>query len=188
MRSRVVALGAALLVLLPAAGPVAAQDAALPDGWSMIASGLHAPRGMAITEDGTFYIVEAGPGGTDCVDGWRGPLCAGLTGSIGIVTDGVVEEIVTGIAGFDDAGESVGPEHIVIDADGTIHVSVGGGSNRKEILPQYAEQLGYVHTIAPDGDRRTTPGEAPASALAGTTDHRPPSLWAVALHALVERR
>lgn len=150
-RSRVVVLGAAVLLMVPAAAPVSAQDAALPDGWTVLATGLNAPRGLTIADDGTIYVAEAGLGGTDCVDGWRGPQCSGMTGSIGAYKDGAYTQVVTGLASFDDAGESMGPGDVVVDPDGHLEITMNAGSNRADLLPQYAAQYGYVLHIAEDG-------------------------------------
>jgi len=152
LRPRLAQLGtAAALILGLAAGTtnVAAQDAtpvgtpAAPAGCEVIATGLNSPRQIAIGDDGTIYVTEAGTGGDEVVTGVEGeeatpvasaeaspeagapapPSTRGATGQVtAIAPDGTQSVVASGLPSYSDG---VGPTGIVV-ANGQIYVAIGG--------------------------------------------------------------
>ena len=132
-----------------------AQEGGLPPvpaGCDVIAEGLVNPRGVAVGDDGTLYVSEAGLGGDEVVtprgapeeapqvatpdavaveatpaeatEGEAGPpLTRGTTGQITqVTTDGTQSVLATGLASY---SEGVGPSGLVV-ADGQVWVAIGG--------------------------------------------------------------
>ena len=72
---------------------------------TIIADGLHNPRGLNFGPDGGLYVAEAGTGGPGpCADGPEGWRCYGPSGSISRIDlrDGTVTRVVTGLISLAD--------------------------------------------------------------------------------------
>jgi hypothetical protein len=123
------------------ASPVPAEGApGVPAGAVVLASGLLAPRYLAVAEDGSVYVTEAGAGGDEELSAppvagtpEASPVAQepmGTRGQTGQVTkiasDGTVSVVATGLASYLMGGfEALGPAGIVVSG-GSIWVAVGG--------------------------------------------------------------
>lgn len=109
------------------------SNAAQPP-FTVIASKLDNPRGVAVFNN-TVYVAEAGRGGAGpCIDGPEGKACYGATGAITRVRDGKQERTVTklpSLAGADGAS-ATGPHGVATLGFGTLYVTVGLGANPAE--------------------------------------------------------
>ena len=127
------------------ASPEAADDGVememppmFPETCSVVAEGLNEPRYIAIGEDGTIYVTEAGNGGDEILgvsndaspeaaageDEESPPETRGFTGQVTtIAPDGTQSVLASGLPSY--AG--VGPVGIV-DAGDALWVSIGGGA------------------------------------------------------------
>lgn len=135
---------AAMQESAPGATPVGMPP--LPEGCTVIAEGLVNPRGVAVGEDGTIYIAEAGAGGDEVLaaPGMEGEAGAtpvdaeagliegpantrGHTGQVTMVApDGTQSVLVSGLASYLLNGiEGIGPAGIAM-ADGQLIVANGG--------------------------------------------------------------
>ena len=142
------------------ASPGAAESVAppsLPDGWTLVTSGLNSPRGLAVTSDGTIYVAEAGAGGkSPCIDNPDlGQLCFGPTGSVSKITDGKATHVVEGIfSGIDPMGETFGPSAVAVGSDGTVWYTVGGpsvGAAEARAKVAGGEGIGQLYKLNADG-------------------------------------
>ncbi|MBA2596012.1 MAG: ScyD/ScyE family protein, partial [Chloroflexia bacterium] len=123
------------IALLVPAG-VRGQDAtpaadALPDGVTVVASGLTNPRGFTWGADGTLYLALAGTGGPNQViaeDGTAYPYFGGMTSSIARIEDGCAVPVAEGLASFlwTDPGWIWGAMDVAI-LDGQLYALLGGG-------------------------------------------------------------
>ena len=124
----------------------AAQDATpvtdggmppLPEGAVLVAGGLMGPRYIAIAEDGTLYVSEAGAGGdeevmapaaADATPTAAAPLgTRGMSGQVSaIAADGTATVVASGIASYNFEGP-VGPAGIVLAADKICLAGGGAG-------------------------------------------------------------
>lgn len=72
---------------------------------TVVATGLDNPRGITWAHN-HLYVTQAGHGGTDCPAGAKGaeggPLCVGLTGSLGILKAGVVQPVLSHLFSMTD--------------------------------------------------------------------------------------
>jgi uncharacterized cupredoxin-like copper-binding protein len=122
--------------------PVSAQDATpvaaapqIPNGCTVVASGLYNPRYVAVDSDGTVYVTEAGHSGDTPIFGTPGAgtpvssepaTMAGTTGQVTkIAADGTQSVLTTGLPSITFGTEVVGPSGITV-SNGTIYVAVGG--------------------------------------------------------------
>ncbi len=197
LRPRLVQLGsAAALVLGLATGTasVSAQDAtpvgtpAPPAGCEVIASGLNSPRQLAVADDGTIYVTEAGTGGdeqlpsggpveqaTPVTEAGGTPVPAGpgpTRGTTGQVTaiapDGSQSVVATGLPSYSlGNGEAVGPTGIVV-ANGQIYVAIGGSYGLLGIEPLPNE--GSVVSIDPATGAVTQVADLGAYEIANNPD------------------
>lgn len=97
--------------------------------FTVVATGLNNPRGLAIAPDGSVYVAEAGAGGSGpCVKGEGGPSCFGPTGSVTRIQNGRWTRVVTGLPSVAGKGgtEATGPSDVSIGGDGTVRVTVQG--------------------------------------------------------------
>lgn len=116
----------------PAGGPPAMT---IPNGCTVVASGLYNPRYVAVDADGTVYVTEAGHSGDTPIFATPGagtPVAAdpvtvaGTTGQVTkIAPDGTQSVLTTGLASITFGTEVVGPAGIAI-SNGTIYVATGG--------------------------------------------------------------
>jgi uncharacterized cupredoxin-like copper-binding protein/sugar lactone lactonase YvrE len=108
---------------------------AIPNGCTVVASGLYNPRYVAVDADGTVYVTEAGHSGDTPIFATPGagtPVAtdpathAGTTGQVTkIAPDGTQSVLATGLPSITFGTEVVGPSGITI-ANGKIYVAVGG--------------------------------------------------------------
>jgi len=105
----------------------------------VVADNLDHPRGMTFAPDGTLYIAESGRGGDGsdgrCIPGpGGGSFCYGATGAVtAVYSDGMQVRIVDDMASLATAPptvtEAVGPQDVVVDANGDLYVIVGLGAD-----------------------------------------------------------
>lgn len=137
----------------------------IPVGCEVVAEGLVNPRGIALGDDGTVYVSEAGIGGNEVVtppgasgaalqaatpdpvaaeanqaeteEGESGPpLTRGGTGQVtAIAPDGTRSVLASGLASY---SEGVGPQGIVF-AGGWLWVAVGGAGVALGVEPLETE-------------------------------------------------
>jgi plastocyanin/sugar lactone lactonase YvrE len=123
-------------------GALAIAQTEPPANCEVVADNLLNPRFVAVAEDGTLYVSEAGTGGDEPFFGEAAatpearaggatpepqPLgTRGLTGRVSaIAPDGTQSVLVDGLASYGPAAEPVGPAGIAV-ADGTIWLAIGG--------------------------------------------------------------
>jgi hypothetical protein len=110
--------------------------AQIPTEFSVVASGLNAPRGLTFSPDGDLYIAEGGTGGTEqttaaeCpqVPGPVGPYYGGSTGAIKKVDRSGHISIVA--SGFPSTRASTGDLSSVADVkflNGSLYALIAGG-------------------------------------------------------------
>lgn len=133
--------GIALVVATSA--PVLAQATT-----EVVAEGLHAPRGLAIADDGSLLVAEAGQYGDTCPMGEDG-FCFGPTGSVATVVDGTVERIIEGLTSAGSGPEVVGPSDVAFKADGSFYLITNGGGDPAE-RPE-GDLSGYLLDATLDG-------------------------------------
>jgi hypothetical protein len=101
----VAGLVAALAMVAPAAGAQARGQQHHGSGFTVIASHLNNPRGLAWGPGGAIFLAEAGRGGKTCLSGGpEGETCLGLTGSFDVIGKGGVHRLVTGLISASGAG------------------------------------------------------------------------------------
>ena len=108
-----------------------------PAPWTIVASGLDNPRGLAVAKNGDIWVAEAGKGGAGpCQPGPEGPpnTCFGASGAYTLVHNGVQKRVVTGLPSFGDEGtgdNAIGATDIIVNGS---HVSglLGGGGGADE--------------------------------------------------------
>ena len=127
---------AALQEATPGASPAGPP---VPEGCTVIASGLINPRYVAVGDDGAIYVSEAGVGGDELVEPPVDPAATpapeveggppGTRGTTGQVTmiapDGTQSVVVSGLPSYSMGIETIGPAGITI-ANGQIVLAVGG--------------------------------------------------------------
>lgn len=142
----------------------------LPEGATVVATGLYNPRYIAFGDDGTMYVTEAGVGGDEPVafgpppgegtpdaagqatpvtdEAASGPdmggATRGSTGQISQVTpDGTQSVTATGLASY---SIGVGPHGIVV-VDGQVYFTIGGIAVEAGITPLDGEN--GLHRLDP---------------------------------------
>jgi hypothetical protein len=128
------AMNALALQASPVTGPPP-----LPPGCTVVASGFINPRYVAVADDGTLYVSEAGTGGDETINApaAASPVASaatpvaqplgtrGTTGQVSKITpDGTVSVVASGLPSYNVEGP-VGPAGIVF-ADGQIWLGIGG--------------------------------------------------------------
>ena len=135
--------GVALLAVAALAPAATAQTI------EQVAGGLNAPRGLAIADDGSIVVAEAGLAGDTCPMGDAG-FCFGPTGSIARITDGNVERIAEGLPSAGSGPEVVGPSDIALGADGSVYTVINWGGDPGE--RQEGDLGGWIVKIGADGN------------------------------------
>jgi DNA-binding beta-propeller fold protein YncE len=135
-----------------------AQDSSpAAGGWTVVAEGLNAPRGLAFGADGTLYVLEQGAGGDQCMDvvGPEGPTtaCVGMTAAISAVKDGALEAAVSGLHSIVMGQEVLGISDFVMTADGgfVVVTNLGGGPEAREQMGPLGPVAGILASAAADG-------------------------------------
>lgn len=120
-RSLVTGFVAVVVASTGAALVAAPAEASGTPGIHVVASHLNNPRGLTMSADGHLYLAEAGRGGaTHCfTDPVMGTTCAGLTGSIDLVTSHGVSRLVSGLVSVAGQGG--------VAAEGMVAVSASRG-------------------------------------------------------------
>jgi hypothetical protein len=148
---------AALLVSAPA---LYAQSTITLPG-TIIASDLNNPRGLAISPNGSLYVVEAGRGGDGpCIPDPAPPnglRCFGATGAITEIDlkhNGDPHKLVTGLPSLSEGGiDAIGPAHVSFQGN-KAYVTVGWGgdpANRALQLGTLGTVFGHTITVTPNG-------------------------------------
>ncbi|HYI25142.1 MAG TPA: ScyD/ScyE family protein [Thermomicrobiales bacterium] len=153
----------------PAAGGESMGLPPLPEGATVVATGLYNPRYIAFADDGTMYITEVGTGGdepfvfgppaeesaspvaepvveeeaTPSADA-PPPSTRGYTGQItAIAPDGTQSVAVSGLASYSDG---VGPQGIAVQ-DGLVYFTIGGSAVFAGVEPLIGENV--LHSFDP---------------------------------------
>lgn len=153
-----VAVSAGLAAGIPAGRAVLAQDASpvaepalppLPEGATIVASGLFSPRFLALGEDATLYVTDAGaggdevlassdpsaggtPGATPVIEEPSVPPGASTRGTSGqivsVTSDGTQSVVASGLPSYTvGPGSAIGPAGAVL-GDGELFFAVGGAA------------------------------------------------------------
>ena len=98
-----------------------------------VASGLNNPRGIFLGSGRSYFVAEAGAGGSGpCQPGPFGTTCVGLTGAVTHVTNGSLDRLVRlpSIA-TTDGSFAFGPHDVAKDdeGDGALFATVGLGGD-----------------------------------------------------------
>jgi RHS repeat-associated protein len=120
----------------------------LGDGGAATKAGLHGPRGIALTDDGTLYVAEAGADRVRRItpDGNIATAVGGGTPSSGIGDGGQATD-----ASLDR------PVYVAIDGAGTLYVSDSGHHRLRSVTPS-----GVIDTVAGDGNPGSSGDGGPA--------------------------
>ena len=128
--SAALVVAAAVTSLAPAS-----SFAQQPPTFTVYASGLNGPRGLAFGPGGDLYVAEAGTGGTNStgdaceqVPPPVGPYTGGATARISkVARDGTVTTVASGFPSTQDTfGDRIGVADVVF-MDGTLYALVAGG-------------------------------------------------------------
>ena len=140
---RLVAAGAASLLLAVTGGVTAAAHGESHGGPTVIASGLNSPRQLAFTPGGDLYVTEAGttgtPGGDTCQQSPEfGEVCFGFTGSLSkIRRGGGFVRVLEGLPSVGTADEPLGPGSIAFTGNHKFALTIGLGGS-----PEYRNGFG----------------------------------------------
>ena len=98
---------------------------------------------------------QQGSGGDTCIEiPDMGQGCAGATGSISTIVDGVVTPVVEGLTSTAAGQEIGGVSDFVVNANGSFTVvqNLGGGPDLRNMIPEpYGAGMGMVLSIGTDG-------------------------------------
>ncbi len=155
-RPAIALLGAALLI---SAGAAPASATPLP--YTVIASGLHNPRGLAFGSEGRLYVAEAGLGAGNPTDGVIEGF--GLTGQITQISrlrssSPRIRVVASGLPSAANSDGVVGASGISTRGEGNILVQIGLSQVQTGIPNDQLGRLlrvsrnGSVHAVANIGD------------------------------------
>ena len=130
--------------------------------WTVVATGLHNPRGLDFAPNGALYIAESGSGGDGpVIPGAEFPMHFGTSGSITRVFKGTQERIVTGLPSFasETGASATGPSAISFGDLGHAFVTIGLGRPphfRDDIIAQGAPaaKLGRLFQMNQNGQMK----------------------------------
>ena len=132
---------------------------------TVVATGLHNPRGLNFAPDGDLYVAEAGANGTPtdlCGRMGNGSvLCAAFTGSIARidVETGEVTRVLTGLPSLiPETGPAIGatgPHDVVFQGMGNAYFTIGLGGDptlREDYFGEFAHNYDRVARFNPSGN------------------------------------
>jgi hypothetical protein len=122
-------LGLTLALCALAAVLSGAGGAVTPPG-TVVMSGLDNPRHLAFGPEGALYVAEAGHGGSGPCIFIRGAVqCAGPSGAVSRLWQGVQERVVTGLPSYAAApgNGATGPHAVSLHGRGGAYVTIGLG-------------------------------------------------------------
>jgi hypothetical protein len=146
-----------LAVACIALGVLAGGGTATTPPGTVVMSGLHNPRGLALGHHGDLYVAEAGQGGTGPCAVFSDGLtrCYGPTGRVSRLHEGVQEVVADGLpsnapAGFGGAA-ALGPHDLSLEGN-KAYLTIGLGANPTDptIAPFRALGMGYMAKVHPD--------------------------------------
>jgi hypothetical protein len=144
-----VLIGAALLASVAASTASAAEPS-----YTVVADGLHSPRGLAFGPNGRLYVAEAGLGGGNPTDGIMPGF--GLTGSVTEIrhpsgANPTARLLISGLPSAGDEEGTVGPDGISVHGNGNILVQISL-SQEQTSLP--SDLIGRLVKVTPSGRSR----------------------------------
>jgi len=179
-----VALAAAVLLATIVAAPVGASP-----GYTVVASGLANPRGLAFSADGKLYVAEAGQAGNVCFDGIPteegGTLCAGFSAAITRVNTrtGAKSPYISGLLSIGGPLFAIGASGVAVKGNqvyglmGANSIKVpppaacGGGAECQAVVAAAKVQLGHLLRGVPSRGYRWRQ-DVGAFNFAWTIDHK----------------
>ncbi len=123
---------------------------------TQVMSGLDNPRHLAFGPEGALYVAEAGRGGPGPCLFIRGQnQCAGSSGAVSRLWNGVQSRIVTGLPSYAQANGSsaTGPHAVSLLGLGTAYVTIGLGGNLTTRAVM-GEGFGRTARFQPNGNWR----------------------------------
>jgi hypothetical protein len=156
---------ASLVVGVMLATTAVASASAADPSFTVVADGLHSPRGVAFGPGGRLYVAEAGLGGGNPTDGLKPGF--GMTGSITEIRGAwtASPSVRTLRSGLPSAAEE---EAGMVNAVGPAGISVHGNGNINLIMSLSQEQTGLP---APIGDLLKLTPSGRMRVLANVGDH-----------------
>jgi sugar lactone lactonase YvrE len=119
-----------LLALCALAAVLSGAGGAVTPPGTVVMSGLDNPRHLAFGPEGALYVAEAGRGGSGPCIFIRGAMqCAGPSGAVSRLWQGVQKRIVTGLPSYAPAtgNGATGPHAVSLHGRGGAYVTVGLG-------------------------------------------------------------
>ena len=123
---------------------------------TQVMSGLDNPRHLAFGPEGALYIAEAGRGGSGPCLFIRGQnQCAGSSGAVSRLWNGVQSRIVTGLPSYAPASGTgaTGPHAVSLHGLGNAYVTIGLGGNLTTRAVM-GEGFGRTARFQPNGNWR----------------------------------
>lgn len=135
---------AAFVIYFAIPGAAREQTTLAPPNVTVVATGLHNPRGLNFAPDGSLYVAEAAGDGVSSGDcgtmGDGSTKCSANTGSVTRIdlrsgdSSRVLTELPSLIAEDGSAGGGSGPQDVVFQGMGNGYVTIGlGGAPEKRI-------------------------------------------------------
>ncbi len=141
-RASALALGALLAAI------VAAPAGAVPPPFTVIAGGLHSPRGLTFGPGDRLYVAQAGDGSGSQAEGMS------HTGAITEIVDPAsasptTRDVITGLSSYGALGDAVGVDGISALGNGGIAAIMGESRDRTG-----DPSAGMLYKVSTDGDAR----------------------------------